>query len=385
MNILLITWNYPPKVGGMENMISQLVNQWQKSVTVTVIGPAGSEGTHFDDVVRPKINGILWFLGSAFYHSIRLLRTGAFDVIVTGSALVAPLAVILGFFFRCPVASLIHGLDLLYSQPIYQLAIKYFLPRCNFLFANSQHTKELAIARGAIPNRIEVINPGLDFKEFSCIKKTEFFLKQVSLKNRRVILSAGRLVTRKGIPEFVEHVVSRLVTLQPDLLFLVVGENPIQSLTHKEDIKTRIIETVKKCNLSDNVLLLGHVDRHELIQLYSIADIFVLPAITIPNDVEGFGIVLLEAGAAGCPAVSTRLGGIPDAVADGQSGLLVEPDDWHAMTAAIIRLLHDHSFRKNLGINSRERVKDFFDWPIIGERYLSLLRNLKAHNQIEII
>jgi phosphatidylinositol alpha-1,6-mannosyltransferase len=274
---------------------------------------------------------------------------------------------------------------LLYSHPIYQLAIKIFLPRCTFLFANSNHTKELAIARGAIPNRIEVINPGLDFKEFSCIQEAEFFLKQVDLKNRKVILSVGRLVTRKGIPEFIEHVISHLVTIDPGLLFLVVGENPTQSLTHKEDIKTRIIETVKKFNLSDNVLLLGHVGRQELMQLYSIADIFVLPAMTIPNDVEGFGIVLLEAGAAGCPAVSTRLGGIPDAVADGQSGLLVEPDDWHAMTAAIIRLLRDRSFRKYLGRNSRERARDFFDWPIIGERYLSLLRNLKTHNQNEII
>lgn len=378
MNILVITWNYPPKVGGMENLISQLVHQWQKIVSVTVIAPAGSDENHSSQVIRPKRDGLLWFFLYAFFHTIRLLRSGNFNVIVTGSALLAPLAIFLGYIFRRPVACLIHGLDLLYSRSIYQCVIRFFLPRCDFLFANSQNTKELAIIRGANPGRIAVINPGLDFNEFSCIQRNRnLSINQIDLRGRKVILSAGRLVPRKGIPEFVEHVVSHLVGIVPDLIFLVVGENPTQSLTHKEDVKSRIAEVVKKCHLSDKVLLLGHVDRQELIQLYSNSDIFVLPAISVSNDIEGFGIVLLEAGAAGCPAVSTRLGGIPDAIVDGQTGLLVEPDDWQAMTATIAQLLQDHSLCQSLGANSRQRVKDFFDWPIIGERYLAVLRHLK--------
>lgn len=381
MNILLITWNYPPKVGGMENMISQLVKQWLKSSTVTVIGPKGLKQTSCDDVIRPKRDGILWFIGSAFFHSIRILRSRNFDIIITGSALVAPLAVVLGIFFRCPVASLIHGLDLLYRQPLYQLTIKYFLPRCSILFANSHNTKELAITRGVSPERIDVINPGLDLNEFLYSDRNQQQYYKNCFGTRRIILSAGRLVARKGIPEFIENVIPQILKSDPEILLIIVGENPIQSLAHKEDIKGRILEIVDKNNLSQNVLLMGHVNRSELIQLYSMADIFVLPAIAVPNDVEGFGIVILEAGAVGCPIVATRIGGIPDAVADGMTGILVEPGDWQSMTTTMIRLLNNQSLRRELGENGRKRVKEFFDWPVVGERYLlSISKILSCYN-----
>jgi len=364
MNILLITWNYPPKVGGIENMLSQLVSQWQQTVTVTVIGPLGDKQSYGDDVIRPKKDGVFRFFLSALYNSLKLLRTEKYDVIVTGSALITPLAVLLGSAFNLPVATLIHGLDILYPHPAYQWIMKHFLPRCDFIFSNSGHTKQLAIDVGVSYSRIEVINPGLDFTEFTSVQAPSDFLDSLNIQNRKIILSAGRLAARKGIPEFIEHVIFHLVQEHPEIMFVIVGDNPVQSLAHKEDIKCRIIDTVEKFNLSDNVLALGHVNRNELVELYSVADIFVLPAITKPNDVEGFGIVLLEAGAAGCPTVSTRLGGIPDAVADGKTGILVDPDDWQAMTTAIIHLLNNDSLRKSLGNNGRDRVKNYFDWPI---------------------
>jgi len=368
----------------MEIMLRQLVTQWQKSVTVQVIGPFGNSlpprkrGDRSDsgDIIRPARDGLLRFFGTAFFQAMRLLRRGDIDLIMTGSALITPIAVLLGILYRRPVVTQMHGLDLLYHHPVYQWAMRTFLPRCQLLFANSQHTKTLAVALGASADRIQVINPGLDFSEFSDLPDAERVRIGMNLEGHKLLLSAGRLAERKGIAEFVEHLLPELVKAHPNLLFLIVGENPTQSLMHKEDVMGRIVVAAKKANVADHVRLLGYVERPHLLNLFAASDLFVLPAIDIRGDVEGFGIVLIEASAARCPVVSTRLGGIPDAVADYDTGRLVDAGDWEAMATVIDHLLQDEALCQMMGENGRQRVREKFDWPIVGQRYLAFLNEL---------
>ncbi|MCA9930358.1 MAG: glycosyltransferase family 4 protein, partial [Anaerolineales bacterium] len=309
----------------MEIMLSQLVAQLTRLASVQVIGPCGNNGRNTEtNVIRPAKGGLMRFMSFAFFLGMRLLRQNKYDVIFAGSALLAPLAVVLGTLFRRPVVIYIHGLDLLYDHPVYQWLMRIFLPRCRFFFANSRHTANLANQLGVPDEKIEIINPGLDFSEFAALPAADEIDDQLDLHNHLVLLSAGRLAQRKGIPEFVEHVLPALVASHPDLLFLVAGENPTESLTHKEDIKGRIAAVAKAAHVEEHVRLLGFVSRAQLLRLFAACDIFILPAIYMPGDVEGFGIVLIEAGAAGKPVVSTRLGGISDAVADNQTGRLVE-------------------------------------------------------------
>ena len=165
-----------------------------------------------------------------------------------------------------------------------------------------------------------------------------------------------------------------LVRRRPSLLLLIVGEDAHQSLVHsREGMRARIEAATRRYGLERHVELLGAVSDEALVALYRRADLFVLPALDLPNDVEGFGIVFLEAALASVPAVSTRVGGIPDAVEDDRTGVLVEAGDWAAMSRCIATLLDDRTRRAELGRAAEERARRQFAWPVIVERYESVL------------
>lgn len=383
LEILFITWNYPPKLGGMETMLSQLVANLHSHDCIRLIGPYDPDYEHQqnESIIRPSRDGLLRFLLTALARGNQVIEKQKPDVIVAGSALLTPVVYLLGRVFRIPVVINIHGLDLLYDNFFYQRMIRTLLPRCNLMCANSRQTGQLAVNQGVAPEKICVSHPGLDFSEFANPPQLEVLESKYALKDRRIILSAGRLASRKGIPEFIQHVLPRVVARFPDSLFLIVGENPTQSLLHKEDVKARIQTQIANEHLADHVRLLGHVSREELIQLYFACDLFVLPALETQGDIEGFGIVLSEASAAGKPVVATRSGGIPDAVVDGESGILTEPGDWARMEEVIGQLLTTPDLCVELGQFGRERARNELDWPIIGNRYHDLLTALVADSK----
>ena len=150
---------------------------------------------------------------------------------------------------------------------------------------------------------------------------------------------------------------------------MVAGDNPVESLTHRDDVLSDIKAAIAHLRLQDHVRLLGAVSDEAVVTLYQMADVVVLPALSMKNDVEGFGIVLLEAATAGKPAVATRVGGIPDAVDDGKSGILVKPGDYDGLTAAMIKLLRDDALLSALGDYGLRRVQENFDWIKILKKY----------------
>ena len=107
-------------------------------------------------------------------------------------------------------------------------------------------------------------------------------------------------------------------------------------------------------------------------KLYQCCDVVVLPALASAEDVEGFGMILLEAAAVGKPVVATRVGGIPDAVASGESGILVEPEDYQGLSKSIVGLLNDDKQRGAMGKFAMQRVQKEFSWETIVVRYEEL-------------
>ena len=173
--------------------------------------------------------------------------------------------------------------------------------------------------------------------------------------------------------EFIEHALPRIVTSCQDVMFLVVGDNPQQSLAHKDNVEARIVEIIDRLGLAAYVSLLGRLSRNDLVELFHACDIFLLPAIPVEGDMEGFGIVLIEAAAAGKPVISTSVGGIPDAVIDGMTGLLVQPEAWDEFADAVLHLIEDKSKRQQFGQASRQRAKNELDWEVVSKHYRSAL------------
>jgi phosphatidylinositol alpha-1,6-mannosyltransferase len=131
----------------------------------------------------------------------------------------------------------------------------------------------------------------------------------------------------------------------------------------------QVREAARQVGLSEQVVFAGRLDDDEMAGAFQLADVFVLPVVPRPGDMEGFGIVLLEAAASGTPSVATRIGGIPDAVADGETGVLVPSLDYGAMADALIRLLTDDHLREQVASRGRERVMRDYLWEKVAPRY----------------
>lgn len=377
MDILFITWNYPPRCGGIENVMAHLCAGLQQNHGVSVItSHAQDRSNDGPNVFRAPLAGLVAFALYALWRgALQMLRHPAPQIIFGGSALVTPLVLLLARLFDCKAVVQVHGLDVIYPSALYQQLCARWLGRCDQIVANSSYTASLAEQKGVAPHLITVIPPGVDSARFAAAANAEI-AEVLGLAGRKVILFVGRLAKRKGVREFIAHALPRIVAKVPNACLVVVGANPSASLAHRDDILSEVRAEVGHQHLRDHVRLLGSLSDETLAQLYHACDLVILPAQASREDVEGFGIVLLEAAAAGKPAVSTRVGGIPDAIEDGRSGVLIDAGDYAAMADVAIDLLSDDSLRQRLGDRARQRALAEFSWERIVQRHEAVLSAL---------
>ena len=371
MGILVITWNYPPRRGGIEYLVDHLVAGLRKrhSVRVVTAYNHSSEAAELD-IVRAPCPGLIPFALVALWRGmLSLRRDPGISVVLGGSALVTPLVLVLARLFGRRAVVQVHGLDIVYRSALYQLLCVRWLKRCDRIIANSAYTATLAESRGVSPARISVIPPGVEPERFTAPVDVEATKRFYGLEGRQVILFVGRLARRKGVKEFIHESLPEIVAAVPQACLVIVGVNPTESLTHRDDMVTEIAAAASRLGLERHVMLLGSLSNDDVVKLYQTCDLVVLPAMATPDDVEGFGIVLLEAAAAGKPVIATRAGGIPDAVEQAKSGLLVEAGDYDALSRATVDLLSDEKKRQMMGAYARQRLSQHFTWDKILPLY----------------
>ncbi len=371
MDVLVITWNYPPRRGGIENLIGSLCAEVKKSHTVRVItahAPIAAPGDQ--NVFRAPLPGLVAFALYAVWRGATLLaRDRKIRIVLGGSAVVTPLVVILARVFARRAVMQIHGLDVIYRRVIYQLLCVRWLKWCDRVVANSRCTAQLAQTKGVLRERTAVIPPGVDCERFDQRTDIAADKRAWAVEGKKIILFVGRLARRKGVKEFIERSLASVVQAVPETVFLIAGDNPTASLAHRDDVISEIKDAVSSLGLENHVRLLGSVSDEDVIKLYQACDLVVLPVLDVDDDVEGFGIVVLEAAAAGKPVVATRAGGIPDAVEEGKSGVLVDPGDYLGLSQIIISLLKDRELRFSMGSYGRCRVNKDFAWRRVSVLY----------------
>ena len=229
------------------------------------------------------------------------------------------------------------------------------------IIAISRYTKELLLQKQIPENKIIIINPWLDNKWVSNNSNSLKVREELKLKNANIILTVARLSYRKG-QDIVISLMPKILKELPSTKYLIVGEG--------ED-RMKLKEIVYKNNLQDDVIFIGKVKKEDLIDYYDACDIFVMPSREVGNLTEGFGISFIEAGARGKPVIGTRVGGIADAVVNGQTGYLVEENDLNGLYEKIICLLSDKKLAYQLGENARRHVRDNFLWDNINNFVLN--------------
>ncbi len=184
------------------------------------------------------------------------------------------------------------------------------------------------------------------------------------------MLSIGRLTTRKGLREFVQHALPHIVQGAPDTLLLVIGDAPTDSLHASVQTRDSIQSVADTAGIGHHLRFLGVVtDPHELACAYECATLHIFPVRHLPGDPEGFGMVAIEAAAHGVPTIAFSTGGIVDAVSPGQSGSLVTPEDYPALSKAVLHVLQSSEAPyPNCATFARN-----FAWPEFGTKLLRAL------------
>lgn len=370
--IIVVTRNLPPLIGGMERLIHRMIMGMHDWADVEVIGPAGfgqhlpaDVGTH-EVPIRP-----LWrFLLRAFEKALGVAQTFKPDVVIGGSGLVAPIILLVARYCRARSVVYVHGLDVVTDHWLYRRLWLPAIRRCDAVIANSRNTREMAIQRGVDPSRMTVVNPGTDIPAQDPNARARF-RERYGLGARPVLLSVGRLTARKGLPEFVSNCLSAILEERPDTLLVVVGDDAVDALHRSGAEKGRALLQVaaERHDVAAAIRLLGPCDDATLSEAYQAADLHVFPVREIAGDVEGFGMVVIEAAAHGLPTVAFRVGGVPDALFEGRNGSLVRAGDYQSFSARTLHWLATGGTEETS--KGCRMVAHQFSWEIFAARMRS--------------
>jgi phosphatidylinositol alpha-1,6-mannosyltransferase len=214
-------------------------------------------------------------------------------------------------------------------------------------------TKQAIAPRFKNPEKLIKIAPGIDIEHFKPLDSSSL-RSELELNDRPTIISVGRLVHRKGQDRLVEAM-SRIVAELPDAILVFIGEGP-----HRKEMD----RLVAKHNLDKNVRFIGRIHYSELPRYIAMGDIFAMPSRSrlFGLEVEGLGIVYLEASACGLPVVGGSSGGAPDAVKDGVTGFVVDGNDIDQIAERIIHLLRDEELRRKMGKAGRDWAIEEWRW-----------------------
>ena len=290
--------------------------------------------------------------------------------IIAGSGLTAPLAWLVSKFSGAQSAVYLHGFDITAPSLIYQKLWKPIFKKMDCIIVNSTPTKQLALSAGVPEKKIHLVFPGVNLPEApQSAEMISSFKRKHGLEGKKILLSVGRLTTRKGLREFVEHALPEIVKLEPDTVLVVVGEAPKNSLGAGIQTEDSIRKQARKSGVSGHVLFLGVItDKTQLATVYEASDVHVFPVRHIPNDPEGFGMVAIEAAAHGLPTAAFATGGIVDAVCHGKSGLLAEQNDYTQLRRHTVQLLQNP-----LSDGDMKSFAQDFAWHNFGTRINSAL------------
>lgn len=343
-----VTRKYPPAIGGMERLSYEVTTRIARRRPTRVLAMRGGA----------------WRLPAfLFTAAARLLvasAKGDVAFVHLGDPVLAPLACI-ARACRIPVAVTLHGLDIVYAAPAYRAWRKIFLRGFDAYVCISETARRAAHAAKLPVGRLHVIGIGIDAPPAT-----------TAPRDARCLLFVGRLVPRKGLLWFVRCVLPVLAARRPDLRLVVLGDGPERSA---------IVASAREGGIAERIIWPPARDDAAKAAWLARATLCVMPNVAVSGDMEGFGIVALEAAAAGCPVVAADLEGLRDALAGGRAGALVASGDANAWIDAIGTLLDDPGRRERAGASARRHVLQHCRWDDVVDAYERLFASALAERE----
>lgn len=376
MNILFLTASYPPEIGGIAELahgFAEGLARHEVRVHVLAATPGAAQLSNERLPVTEfelPAGGYLNRVAACRRAVMDLMKQEPVDRLLVSSW--SPGAVRLPARVNnhsLPIDVMCHGLDLL--EPArsvrYRFLMRRTLRRAVNVLANSRYTAEMARKLGARKESVIVVPPGIDPDQFSPGEPDRTLLSRYSIPpGSPVLLSLGRLVERKGF-DLVIRAMPSVLQVNPAAVYLIVGDGPERG---------RLSDLALTSGIGNRVCFAGEIPENERPDHYRLAKVFVMPSRMLPErgDVEGFGIVFMEAACCEVPSVGGRSGGIPDAIEDGVTGYLADPSGPADIADKINFLLSNEERRQKMGRAARHRASTVFNWPSVISRYLARIR-----------
>ena len=360
--LLLLSELFPPAIGGSAVLFGEIYSRLDDT-PVTVL----SEGVGMAEYGIQNPRALWQHLRLAY----RLRKTARHATMIhCGRALPEGIAALM--CRRCGgprYACWAHGEDIATALTSRELTLlmRMVYAGAEVVFANSVNTRRMLSDLGVAEDRLEIVYPGVDTQRFRPDIDGSEIRQRIAPNGEMVVLSVGRLQTRKGHDLMIKAVRHLTRVHRRSLRYVIVGDGPDRS---------KLEALVDESAVREYVTFSGEVSAELLPHYYAASDIFVLPNRVEQTDLEGFGIVFLEAAASGKPAVGGRSGGVPEAVADGVTGLLVGGTDVEELAATIARLMDSEQLRRRLGDAGRERAVREFGWDCAAGRVSTIHRRM---------
>ncbi len=360
MRILLLTENWPPRQGGIENYLTAIAAHLPTR-SVTVVAPPGAQSIQAAGIKQVFSRRFYWPLVRPkwlplFIWLYQNLKREPFDVLLCGKTLFEGL---IGYYLKkhlgIPYVVFTYAMEIETWQQKRGLRrkLKRVLMNANAIVYINDKTKQHLLALGASQKQLVKIWPGVSPASFS--PPTADQSKKVGEKyhlNSPYIICVARLIPRKGIDLLIDAFAALDQTQFGDVKLVIVGNGPeLESLQ----------KLAKRHYVAPRVKFLTDVPSSDLPALYANSLFFALTPRELPGDSEGFGIVYLEAAAQGKAALGTLTGGVPEAVRSGQTGILVQPQV-AAVQEAMSLLIRDTVRRDQLGKQALQRATTEFNW-----------------------
>lgn len=369
MRLLLVTQDYPPVPGGIQTYTGEVAIRLASRVDeLTVVAPHHPDAEEIDrargvHTVRLRVRPDLLPFAPGLVRELAR-HPGAVAYHAQWQTL-APSLWLRGRGRLRGVVSAALGRELLLPGPPglripFAAVRRAMLRRVDHVAAISTYTADLVRGLGVDPQRCTIVPNGVTPRPASAPVALPD-----GLADGPLLLTVARLVARKGVDDVLDAV-AQLVPERPSLRYVVVGDGPERA---------RLEAHAAALGLGGHVRFVGTQSDAALASWYAAADVFVMAPRTQPPDVEGFGLVYLEAGAAGLPVVGTRSGGVPDAIADGETGLLVPEGDPAALAEALRTLLDRPDLRERFGAAGRASAARF-TWDATADRLLAIFSSL---------
>ena len=375
---LLLAYDFPPIGGGIARWMGELARQYPAHSLVVSTG--AEEGSAATDALLPvtvdrvgvparrlrTVTGLVrWSL-----RAEKLAREHGVEFSWCGN--LRPAAYPARWLKRrkeIPYGVILHGGDLLTLQAQAERSArkrrvgKQLLGEAGILVTNSGYTRELALRTLAgldlqpDPGRVVVVPLGTDPSRFRPDVDPGIAQRHFGLEPGRWLLTVARLTPHKGIDTAL-RAFARVASDLPDLRYAIAGQG---------DDRERLQRLADELGVAGRVRWLGAVTDDLLPSLYRNASVYLGLSRREGVDVEGFGISLVEASGSGVPVIGGRSGGIPDAVREGETGLLVSPTDVDEVVSAVMALLDDTALAHRLASGGRLAVEQFYNWTRVAK------------------